>query len=125
VTSDRSRSFGRRALSVAVCYVLILQAFLGAFGTAFAAARIGAPEAVICHGADGAAPAPGDSGRSAKLPCVLCATAAAGGGVLPDSIPIAATLPPVASRVGFAQVVTILIPPPARAGLSRAPPSFG
>jgi hypothetical protein len=79
---------------------------------------------VICHSANNASPSTGGTGKPEKLSCVLCAVAAAGGGVLPDSV--ASTFAPrvLAGSVSFAKSIAISIRPPARDGRSRAPPRF-
>jgi hypothetical protein len=125
LTNSRN-NIGRRALTVAVCYVLILQAFLAAFGTVLAVARTSVSDAsfVICHSGDALAPASGDTGTSDILPCALCAVAAAAGGLLPDAISVAAA--PLLATAVLSNADTLAIFPAAsvRAGLSRAPPVF-
>jgi hypothetical protein len=124
VTSSRLR--WRSILSVAVCYAVALQAFLAAFETTVAVSRPGIPDAalIICHGADDTSPLTGDTGNSKKLPCVLCAAAAAATGLLPDPLP--ATVMPLSlvGCVNFTNATTNPTHPPARAGSSRAPPNF-
>jgi hypothetical protein len=116
----------RRVLGLAVCYVLVLQAFFAALETPMALlhanATIGGQ--VICHNANNASPSTGDTGKRERFPCLLCAIAAAGGVLSPD--PVAAIVVPraLAGGVNFAQSVAISIRPPARDGCSRAPPSF-
>jgi hypothetical protein len=111
----------RRILALALCYVLALQAFLTAFGGSVAA---GQDESafVICHG-DGAVP-PGDSQKHEKLACALCTLAAAASGPLPAAPPAPAVPPVAATRFALTGTVANFIPRPARAGLSRAPPSL-
>ena len=115
----------RRVLRVSLCYVVAIQAFLSAFETTIAATRTPNSDAwlVICHGIGGSPP--GDSGNPEKLPCVLCAVAAAALGLLSDPVPAAVALLLPAGLVGFTCPVPIACHPPSRAGLSRAPPSFG
>jgi hypothetical protein len=116
----------RRVLGLAVSYVLVLQAFFAAFETAVALSQINATDdaLVICHSANNASPSTGDTGKPEKLACLLCAVAAAGGGVLPD--PVAAVFAPrvLAGGVNFAKSIAISTRPPARDGCSRAPPRF-
>jgi hypothetical protein len=125
IDRHRNRAW-RRVLGLAVCYVLVLQAFFAAFETSVAllqgSAGVGAP--VICHTADNAAPSTGDTGKPKKLSCLLCAVAAAGGGLPPD--PVADVFAPraLAGSVSFAESITVSIRPPARDGRSRAPPDF-
>ncbi len=115
----------RRILGVAICYVLALQAFLAAFGTAHAVGRANAFDGslVICHGA-GVAADTGDTRTTERPPCVLCAVAVAGGGLVPD--PVGVVFPPavVVGAIDVLHVVILGSPPPPRAGLARAPPSF-
>jgi hypothetical protein len=111
----------RRLSALALCYVLALQAFLTAFGLSFAASQ---PETgfVICH-SDGAAPA-GDQQKPEKLPCALCALAAAANGPLPAA-PSALVVPLVAAgRFSLTAAIVSFSARPARAGLARAPPRF-
>jgi O-antigen/teichoic acid export membrane protein len=116
----------RRVLGLAVCYVLILQAFFAAAETAVALFQANATNGalVICHNANSVSPSTGDSGKPEKLACLLCAVAAAGGGLLPD--PVAAVFAPrvLAGGVNFAKSIAISLRPPARDGCSRAPPRF-
>ena len=124
VTGPRLR--WRRILSVAVCYAVALQAFLAAFETTVAVSRPRTPDAslIICHGADGTSPSTGDTGNSKKLPCVLCAAAAAAKGLLPDPVPATVTPLSLVGCVSFTNATTNPTHPPARAGSSRAPPNF-
>jgi Protein of unknown function (DUF2946) len=116
----------RRVLGLAVCYVLVLEAFFAAFETAVALSQANATDGalIICHNADNASPSSGGTGKPEKLACLLCAVAAAGGGLLPD--PVAAAFAPrvPAGGVDFAESIAIAIRPPARDGCSRAPPHF-
>jgi uncharacterized membrane protein YeiH len=116
----------RRVLGLAVCYVLALQAFFAAFERAVALSQANATDAVlvICHSANNASPSTGGTGKSEKPSCVLCAVAAAGGGVLPD--PVATIFAPrvLAGSASFAKSIAISIRSPARDGRSRAPPRF-
>jgi hypothetical protein len=124
VTGSRLR--WRRILSVAVCYAVALQAFLAAFETTVAVSRPGTPDValVICHGADDNSPSTGGTGNSEKLPCALCAAAAAATGLLPDPIPATVTPLSLVGCVSFTNATTSPIHPPARPGSSRAPPYF-
>ena len=116
----------RRVLGLAVCYVLVLQVFFAAVETTVALFQENTinDALVICHNANNTSPSTGDTGKSEKLSCLLCAVAAAGGGLLPD--PIADVFAPrvLAGGVIFAKSIAISIRPPARDGRSRAPPSF-
>ena len=116
----------RRVLGLAVCYVLALQAFFAAFERAAALSQTNVADGalVICHRANNTSPSTGGTGKPEKLSCVLCAVAAAGGGILPD--PVATTFAPgvLAGGVNFAKSTAISIRPPARDGRSRAPPRF-
>jgi hypothetical protein len=125
VTNRHPNPYWRRGLRVALCYIVAIQAFLSAFETTIAATRAPPSYAwlVICHGVDGKPPS-GNSDNPEKLPCVLCAVAAAALGLRSDPVPAALTLLLPAGVVGFAHAVTIAYQPPSRAGYSRAPPSF-
>jgi hypothetical protein len=79
---------------------------------------------VICHGVDSNPPSSGGFGNPEKLPCVLCAVAAAALGLLPDPVSAAVAQLLSAGLAGFAHTVAIVYQPPSRAGNSRAPPSF-
>jgi hypothetical protein len=122
----RSNSRWVRTLRVALCYVVALQAFLAAFGTTMAAARTTAfdPLGVICHSGDRDRPSNGDSRTPEKLPCIVCAAAAAALGLESGPAPLAAIHFAIAGRISSAPVVIAAYRPPPRAGLSRAPPSF-
>jgi len=122
----RSNSRFVRTLRVALCYVVAMQAFLAAFGTTMAAARATAfdPLLVICHSGNSEQPGSGDSRNPEKLPCVVCAAAAAALGLESGLAPLAAIYFVPAGRVASAPAAVIAYHPPSRAGLSRAPPSF-
>jgi hypothetical protein len=113
-------------LRIALCCAIAMQAFLSAFEVAVAAAQTSEPNAwlAICHGADSKAPADGDTGNAQTFPCVLCALAAAASGLLPDPITVfVAPLRP-AGLADLPDTIAFVRHPPARAGFSRAPPSF-
>ena len=117
--------FVRHALRVALCYLIVLQAFLAAYSTAFAVSQAGGTAAgfVICHNAgDDPLPDP-DSRTPAKVPCVLCAIAASASGLPPDPM-LTLVAPPIAGRIQSADVPVIVRSSPARAGMARAPPQF-
>ena len=123
MTDRRNKSYWRRTLGLAVCYVLALQAFLAAYGTTLAVAQARAETGfAICHGAGGSEPATDESGT--KLPCVMCAVAAAGGGLAPEAGAVTAAPLVVAGRLALVDAVTLPAATPVRAGLARAPPSF-
>jgi len=111
----------RRILALTLCYVLALQAVLTAFGVSLAAG-LDQSGFVICH-SDGTAPA-GDAQKPEKLPCALCALAAAANGPLPDAPSALGERLVTASRFALAEAVATFSPRPARAGLARAPPDF-
>ena len=125
-----SPNLPRRSLGLVICSALALQAFLAAYGTAFAIGRAGVdPLFVICHGADGLPPGTdglppgnGDTENSEKAPCALCAVAAAAGGLLNDAVVVTCAPLVVCSSVAIADQTTSVSIPGARAGLSRAPP---
>ena len=126
MTNRHPTPYWRCILRLALCYVVAIQAFLSAFETTIAAAHAPASDTwlVICHGVDSNLPSSGGSGNPEKLPCVLCAVAAAALGLRSDPVPATLTLLLPAGLVGFAHAVTIAYQPPSRAGYSRAPPSF-
>jgi hypothetical protein len=122
----RSNSGWVRTLRVALCYVVAMQAFLAAFGTTMAAARATAfdPLGVICHSGDSERPSNGDTRTPEKLPCIVCAAAAAALGLESGPAPLAAIHFVIVGRVASAPATVAACHPPSRAGLSRAPPSF-
>jgi hypothetical protein len=113
----------RRALRVALCYVLALQAFAAAVSTA-RAVDLGSGidvGAIICHSSGGDT-RPGDAGKSPNVPCALCVIAASAVS-LPDPLSIMAQ-PTAVAGCAWHRDVPVLAKPPARAGLARAPPQF-
>ena len=122
----RSHSRLLRTLRVALCYVVAMQAFLAAFGTTMAAARATAfdPLLVICHSSDRGRPSNGDTRNPEKIPCIVCAAAAAALGLASNPAPLAAIDFVVTGRVAAAPATVVAHHPPSRAGHSRAPPSF-
>jgi hypothetical protein len=125
-TNRRPNRYRRYFLRAALCYVFAIQAFLSAFETTIAAAHAPASDTrfVICHGIDSNLPSSGDAGNSEKLPCILCAVAAAALGLLSDPVPPVVAQLFSAGLAGFTHAVAIVYQPPSRAGSSRAPPSF-
>jgi hypothetical protein len=113
-------------LRVALCYVVAMQAFLAAFGATMAAARATAfdPLLVICHTGDSERPSNGDTRNPEKLPCIVCAAAAAALGLVSNTAPLSAVDFVPAGRVSSAPATVGAHHPPSRAGHSRAPPSF-
>lgn len=116
----------RRVLGVVVCYALVLQLFFAAFATAVALFQENptSEALVICHNTNTISPSTGDTGKPQKLSCLICAIAAAGGGLLPDAVVDVFTPRVLAGGVIFAKSIAISIRPPARDGRSRAPPRF-
>jgi hypothetical protein len=115
----------RRVLGLAVCYAVALQAFLAAVGAALAINHgSGAADAfsTICHAANDTTRPTGDA--AIKLPCALCAVAAAGGGLVPDPIPAAVAPLAGGSVVRLADTVAVFVTSQVRDGLARAPPNF-
>lgn len=115
----------RRVLGLAVCYAVALQAFLAAIGAALAINHgSGAADGftTICYGANDTTRPTGDA--AVKLPCALCAVAAAGGGLLPDPIPAAVAPLMGGSVVRLADAVAVFVTSQVRDGLARAPPNF-
>jgi DUF2946 family protein len=126
VANRRPNRYWRCILRVALCYVFAIQAFLSAFETTIAAAHAPASDTrfVICHGVDSDLPSSGGAGNPEKLPCTLCAVAAAALGLLSDPVPPVVAQLFSAGLAGFTHAVAIVYQPPPRAGFSRAPPSF-
>jgi hypothetical protein len=114
-----------RALRVALCYALALQAVLAAYGTALAASPSGAAaDFVICHNADGPAPASPHTRIPTSAPCVLCAMAAAASGLLPELVAAVVAPSTASSPIQPADTRIVVSPSTVRAGLARAPPRF-
>ena len=116
----------RRMLRLALCYVIALQAFLSAFETTIAAAHAPTSDVspVICHAVDGRSPSNGDTGNPEKIACALCALAAAALALLCNPVSATEALLLPAGLVGFPHAISAAHHPRARAGYSRAPPSF-
>jgi hypothetical protein len=111
----------RRALRVALCYVIALQAILAAYGTALAVSAAAPPSLIVCHNAGSEAPA--DTGARG-VPCALCATAASATGLPTAGGPTIAGLQFFSHRIQPLEVLAGVTTPIARAGLARAPPQF-
>jgi hypothetical protein len=112
-----------RALRLALCWMLALQAFAAALSTSLAVDRGSSTDfdPLICHNSGSETPAPGDPRLPSSVPCSLCAIAA-GSVSLPDP-PLIANGPwPVIDRVPLADVPIVDGMRLARAGLARAPP---
>jgi hypothetical protein len=114
----------RHAFRVALCYTIVLQAFLAAYTTAFAASQIGgvAADIIICHNTGHDSPSGPDSRPPVSAPCALCAMATSGNALPSD--PMKAVIAPaiVADRIQPVDIADTVRPVLARAGLSRAPP---
>src|SRR5262245_42360259 len=114
-----------RALRLALCYAFALQAILAAYGTALAASpSLAAADFIICHNADGDAPASPDTRIPTSAPCVLCAMAAAASGLLPELVAVVVAPATTSSPIQPADSWIVVSPTFVRAGLARAPPSF-
>jgi len=115
-------SFARRALRVALCYVLALQAIAAAFGTALSVGQASNAAAgfTICHGSADA-PSNGTTG-TLDVTCVLCAVAASA--VLLSDPPSVAARSSTSIRRAPRAEVAVIVRPPLRSGLARAPPQF-
>ena len=118
--------FVRHALRIALCYVVVLQAFLAAYSTAFAVSQAGGAAAgfVICHNGGDDAPLNSDSRTPAGVPCALCAMAASANALPPEPMLAAVAPPAVAAQLQPIDLAVIVPPASVRAGLSRAPPQF-
>ena len=114
----------RHAYRQALCYAIVLQAFLAAYTTAFAASQIDgvAADIIICHSAGDDKPSSPDGRPPVSAPCALCAMATSANALPPD--PMMAMVAPaiVAGRVQPLDVADTVRPILARAGLARAPP---
>jgi hypothetical protein len=126
VTNRCPNRYWRCILRTALCYVFAIQAFLSAFETTIVAAHAPASDTwlVICHGVDSKLPSSGGAGNPEKLPCLVCAVAAAALGLPSDAILSTLALWLSADFSGFAHGFAIVHQPPSRAGSSRAPPRF-
>jgi hypothetical protein len=125
-TTDTRLKFVRRALRVALCYLVVLQAFVATYSAAFAVSQASGTVAgfAICHSGGGAAQDSPGPAAPASIPCALCAMAASAGGLPPAPGTTVVAPPSVAGRVRPADISVIASPQPARAGLARAPPQF-
>jgi hypothetical protein len=119
-----------RIAALMLCYLLATQAFVATLAATLAVSGMGAPGrvafALICHGADAAAGATsGQTGDTDAFACAHCAILA-GSVALPcgpvANVAAAPAIAVIAVRFAAAQPYCM---PPARAGLSRAPPIAG
>jgi hypothetical protein len=115
----------RRAVTVALCYIIVLQAFLAGCSLALTVSWASSGSgAVICHSGDGL-PAGSDDRTPASDACATCAicTRAATGLPAPTTptITVSWTL---SHRVDAFALAELPNTPPARAGFARAPPEF-
>jgi hypothetical protein len=116
--------FMRRTIRVVLCYAFAFQAFFAAYSIALASSPAANAGFIICHNASGDAPEDSDKRAPANIPCALCALAAQASGLLaPPAVTITAPAT-TAATVGHADIAQTHRPPPARAGLARAPPRF-
>lgn len=116
----------RRALVVAVGYVLVLQGALAGFATASVVAQIAGGEAgfVVCHGTLDGGRGPGGANPAEGVPCAHCALATATQVILPETaafhrVAVGQTRV-IANRISC-RTVSSFGP---RAGPARAPPHF-
>jgi hypothetical protein len=112
-------NFLRRALRLALCYLLALQAITAAVAAALAVGHASTAGFTICHSL---ADAPSNNAGAPQVPCALCA-AAASAVVLSDPPSVVIGSPTLTRRVRPADVAVVARPPP-RSGLARAPPHF-
>jgi hypothetical protein len=126
IQSRTTPDLRRRALGMALCYALALQAFLAAYTGALAASPASELTVgfVICHNAASDGPADRDTQTPVSVPCALCALATSASALLPP--PLFAVVPPstVAGRVRHGETAVVVGSRPMRAGLARAPPNF-
>jgi hypothetical protein len=116
-----------QALRVALCYALAFQTFFAAYSLAAAARPAGEtdPVLVICHnGGNANGPTDRDTGAAARMPCAVCAAAAASIGPLPGLLTGIAAPSTRAAQVCFDKLGFIAAPAHTRAGLARGPPYF-
>jgi hypothetical protein len=115
----------RSAVAMALCYVVVVQAFLAGCSIGLAVSQA-STTTVICHGGGGNSPAGPDNRTPASdscLVCAICTLATAGGLAAPTTATVAA--PRTAShRVAPFDITALATAPPARAGFARAPPKF-
>jgi hypothetical protein len=113
-------------LGVALCCAIAIQAFLSAFEVTITVTQTTAPDdwLTICHGAGSDAPSNRDTGNGQKLPCVLCALAGAASALLSDPVALATVPLLECEHTQFPCTLASICQRPARAGLSRGPPSF-
>jgi hypothetical protein len=116
--------FVGRALRIALCYVVVFQAFFAAYSIASDAGGTAAGF-IICHSAgDDTTPGPGpDSGSLPNVPCALCAMATSAGWLHTGAISAAAAPLTVSHRLRPLDIAVTLALPAVRAGLARAPPN--
>jgi hypothetical protein len=119
--------FVRSAVAVALCYVVVLQAFLASCSLALAVSRVSpSASAVICHGDGGNAPAGPDDRAPTSDACAACAicTLASADGLPAPTTPAVAAPRTASHRVAPFAIAGLPGAPPARAGFARAPPKF-
>jgi hypothetical protein len=113
-------------LHVALSCAIVIQAFLSASETTVAVTQASDPHGwlTICHGAESTTPSKDKTGIPQKLPCAMCALAAAASGLLPDLV--CAAIPPriEARQTQLPRSIAVISQAPARAGFSRAPPTL-
>jgi hypothetical protein len=106
----------RRAVTVALCYIIVLQAFLAGCSLALSVSQASSGSgAVICHSGDGL-PAGSDDHTPASDACATCAICTRAATGLPA--------PTLSHRVDAFALAELPNTPPARAGFARAPPEF-
>jgi hypothetical protein len=122
--SKKPMRLARRAVALTVCYVIVAQAFVAGLATTLALGRAdvaaGTSVAIVCHGVG---PAGQGRGDTVDFQCTHCAITACGL-LLSVPTPTIAALPQLVAILGFIDSDEISAPPPARAGLARAPPTF-
>jgi hypothetical protein len=114
----------RRALRLALCYVVAIQALVAAYATALAVVAKGDVAAgfAICHNAGADTASNPHQGSDAKLPCALCAVAASVASLPAGAGPVVATPISVSHHMRPPHHAAVPVLPTPRAGLARAPP---
>jgi hypothetical protein len=117
----------RCAVAVALCYIVVLQAFLAGCSLALEVSRASSGTgAVICHSADGDLPAGPDDRTPTIDACSTCAicTRAGPAGLPAPTTPTVTASWTLSRRVDAFALAELPNAPPARAGFARAPPEF-
>src|SRR5262249_6474708 len=119
--TTRHRNTGwKRMFHVALCCAIVIQAFLSASEITVVATQASDPDGwlTICHGAESKTPAKDKTGTPQKIPCAMCALAAAASGLLPDLVSTVLAPRVETKQPPFAHSIAVISQAPARAGFS-------